>query len=282
MSKVWFVTGANSGIGAGIGAGIVNAALEAGNRVVATGRSMAKLRDAFPHADDRSLALVEFDVNQEGHAYAAVAKAVALFGNVDVLVSNAGFCVLGNFEDLASADFERQMATNFYGAVHVLHAALPVMRQQRSGHIFMISSVAGGVGMSQCSAYSASKFALEGLSMAVAAEVEQFGIDLTIVEPGFFRTSFLNQNNFEAVDTRIDDYATEGSARNGYAAYDGNQPGDPDKLGEALLTINAMDTPLKLFVAGSDAIGMLKPPAEERLRAISAQVELSNSTDGAF
>ncbi len=278
MSKVWFVTGANSGIGAGI----VNAALTAGNRVVATGRSMAKLRDAFPQADNRSLALVELDVTDEGQAYAAIAKAVELFGTVDVLVSNAGFCVLGNFEDLTAADFERQMATNFYGAVHVMHAVLPVMRQQRSGHIFTISSVAGGVGMNQCSAYSASKFALEGLSMAVAAEVEQFGIDLTIVEPGFFRTSFLNQNNYEAIDTRIDDYATEGSAREGYAAYDGNQPGDPAKLGEAMLTINAMDKPVTLFVAGSDAIGMLKPRAEERLRAISAQVELSHSTDGAF
>ncbi len=278
MSKVWFVTGANSGIGAGI----VNAALQAGNRVVATGRSMDKLRAAFPDADDQSLALVELDVTDEGQAYAAVAKAVALFGTVDVLVSNAGFCVLGNFEDLSAADFERQMATNFYGAVHVMHAVLPVMRQQRSGHIFTISSVAGGVGMSQCSAYSASKFALEGLSMAVAAEVRQFGIDLTIVEPGFFRTSFLNQNNYQAVDTRIDDYATQGSARDGYAAYDGNQPGDPNKLGEALLTIEAMDEPVKLFVAGSDAIGMLKPPAEERLRAISAQVALSHSTDGAF
>ena len=278
MSKVWFVTGANSGIGAGI----VNAALQAGNRVVATGRSMDKLRAAFPDADDQSLALVELDVTDEGQACAAVAKAVALFGTVDVLVSNAGFCVLGNFEDLSAADFERQMATNFYGAVHVMHAVLPVMRQQRSGHIFTISSVAGGVGMSQCSAYSASKFALEGLSMAVAAEVRQFGIDLTIVEPGFFRTSFLNQNNYQAVDTRIDDYATQGSARDGYAAYDGNQPGDPNKLGEALLTIEAMDEPVKLFVAGSDAIGMLKPPAEERLRAISAQVALSHSTDGAF
>jgi len=278
MSKIWFVTGANSGIGAGI----VNASLKAGNRVVATGRSMDKLRAAFPDANDQSLALVELDVTDEGQAYAAVAKAVELFGTIDVLVSNAGFCVLGNFEDLAAADFGRQMATNFYGAVHVMHAVLPVMRQQRSGHIFTISSVAGGVGMSQCSAYSASKFALEGLSMAVAAEVEQFGINMTIVEPGFFRTSFLNQNNYEAVDTRIDDYATQGSARDGYAAYDGNQPGDPAKLGEAVLTIEAMDEPLKLFVAGSDAIGMLKPPAEERLRAIVAQVVLSYSTDGTF
>jgi len=278
MSKVWFVTGANSGIGAGI----VNAALQAGNRVVATGRSIEKLRAAFPNADDRSLALVELDVTEEGQAYSAVAKAVELFGVIDVLVSNAGFCVLGNFEDLSAADFERQLATNFYGAVHVLHAVLPVMRKQRSGHVFMISSVAGGVGMSQCSAYSASKFALEGLSMAVAAEVEQFGIDVTVVEPGFFRTSFLNQNNYEAVDTRIDDYAAEGSARDSYAAYDGNQPGDPGKLGQALLTIEAMEEPIKLFVAGSDAIGMLKPVAEKRLGAITAQTELSSSTDGTF
>lgn len=278
MSKVWFVTGANSGIGAGV----VNAALQAGHRVVATGRNMEKLRAAFPNADNQSLALVQLDVTEEGQAYAAVAKAVELFGAIDVLVSNAGFCVLGNFEDLSAADFERQMATNFYGAVHVMHAVLPVMRAQRSGHIFAISSVAGGIGMNQCSAYSASKFALEGLSMAIAAEVEQFGIGVTIVEPGFFRTSFLDQTNYEAVDTRIDDYASQGSARESYAAYNGNQPGDPAKLGDALLTIQAMDKPLKLFVAGSDAIGMLQPAAEERLQAIAGKVELSSSTDGAF
>ena len=149
------------------------------------------------------------------------------------------------------------------------------------GHVINISSVAGAVGMNHCSAYSASKFAVEGLSMAVGAEVERFGIKMTVVEPGFFRTSFLNPQNAAVIETTIEDYAAQGSARDAYAAYDGTQLGDPLKLGEALLQIVAMDTPPKLFVAGSDAIEMLRPVAEERLRAIDACIELSRSTDGA-
>lgn len=277
MSKVWFVTGANSGIGAGI----VKAALASGARVVATGRNMEKLRDTYPEEND-ALALVALDVTDKDQALAAVATAVDKFGTIDVVVSNAGFCVLGNFEDLSVADFERQFATNFYGAVNVLHAALPVLRQQRSGHVINISSVAGGIGMAQCAAYSASKFALEGLSQSVAAEVEQFGVHVTVVEPGFFRTSFLNEANYDVVDTEISDYATEGSARDSYAAYNGNQPGNPDKLGEALVAINAMETPLKLFLAGSDSVGMLQPAAEARLAAITAEADRSAITDGGF
>lgn len=276
MSKIWFVTGANSGIGAGI----VTAALQAGDRVVATGRSLGKLHAAFPAGESDALAFVELDVTDEAQAKAAVAKAVELFGRIDVVVNNAGYCVLGNFEDLSASDIQRQLDTNFFGTVHVLHAALPVLRQQRSGHVINVSSVAGAVGMNHCSAYSASKFALEGLSMAVGAEVERFGIKVTVVEPGFFRTSFLNQQNAAVVETTIDDYAAQGSARDSYAAYDGTQLGDPLKLGEALQAIVAMEAPPKLFAAGSDAIEMLRPAAEERLRAIDGNVELSRSTDG--
>jgi NAD(P)-dependent dehydrogenase (short-subunit alcohol dehydrogenase family) len=275
MSKIWLVTGASSGIGAGI----VKAALQAGERVVATGRSMEKLRAEFPEGEHDSLALIELDVTDKEQATAAVADAVERFGRIDVVVNNAGYCVLGNFEDLTAADFGRQLDTNFFGVVHVLHAALPVMRKQRAGHIINISSVAGAVGMAHCSAYSASKFALEGLSMAVAAEVERFGIKVTIVEPGFFRTDFLNKRNAVVIDSKIKDYAGHGTTREAYAAYDGTQLGDPLKLGHALLEIAAMETPLKLFIAGSDAIEMLRPAAEDRLRAITRNVDLSCSTD---
>jgi NAD(P)-dependent dehydrogenase (short-subunit alcohol dehydrogenase family) len=277
MSKVWFVTGANSGIGEGA----VRAALDAGDRVVATGRNLEKLRATFPETDDR-LALMKLDVTDETQARVVVASAVERFGRIDVLVNSAGFCVLGFFEDLRTADFQNQFATNLFGAVHVMHAVLPVMRAQRSGHVINISSVAGGVGMTHCSAYSASKFALEGLSMAVGAEVERFGIHMTVVEPGFFRTKFLDSKNAEVVESRIEDYASGGSAREAYDAYDGAQLGDPLKLGRMLVEIVGMATPLKLFVAGSDAVAMLKPVAEERLRAITGALDLSNATDGTF
>jgi NAD(P)-dependent dehydrogenase (short-subunit alcohol dehydrogenase family) len=274
--KTWFVTGANSGIGAGV----ARAALAAGHRVVVTGRNMEKLRAAFPNGDDAALALIQLDVTDAQQAKSAIVKAVERFGRIDVLVNNAGNSVLGNFEDLRVADFEKQLNTNFYGVVHVLHAALPVLRKQRAGHIINISSVAGGVGLVHCSAYSASKFAVEGLSMAIAAEVERFGIKVTIVEPGFFRTNLLDARNAEVIDSTIDDYANDGTTSETWATYDGTQNGDPLKLGHALVAIAAMDEPPKLFLAGSDAVDVLLPVAQARVRAIEENRVLSASTDG--
>jgi NAD(P)-dependent dehydrogenase (short-subunit alcohol dehydrogenase family) len=276
MSKVWFVTGANSGIGAGI----AKAALKAGDRVVATGRNLDKLRAAFDGVAGERLALVQLDVTDETKAQAAVAEAVERFGRIDVLVNNAGYSLLGNFEELTVADFEGMLATNFYGVLKVMRAALPVMRKQRSGHVINISSVAGVAAFKHCSAYSASKFAVEGMSLAVAAEVEQFGIKLTVVEPGFFRTSLLDHNNARYAESTITDYASEGSARDMWSAYHGKQQGDPDKLGATLVRITRMENPPKIFVAGSDAVQAITPAVEERLKSLRDNASLSGSTDG--
>lgn len=276
MGKVWLVTGANSGIGEGI----AKAALRSGDRVVATARNMQKLRAAFAGRDTPALASVQLDISDATQAAAAVAQAVARFGRIDVLVNNAGNSYLGNFEALTNADIAKQMDTNFFGVVNMLRAALPVMRAQRAGHVINISSVAGAVGLKHCAAYSASKFAVEGLSMSVAAEVEPFGIKMTIVEPGFFRTSLIDPNNAKFAETTIEDYAAEGSTRETWAAYDGTQQGDPAKLGEALVKIAAMDEPLKLYLAGSDAVAVIEPVVAERLRMIRDNAVFSASTDG--
>ncbi|WP_449467036.1 SDR family oxidoreductase [Stenotrophomonas humi] len=276
MNKIWFVTGANSGIGAGI----VKAALDSGDTVVAAGRNMERLQSAFAGIDSDRLALVQLDVTDKTQAERAIDDAVTRFGRLDVVVNNAGIAILGYFEALSTSDFERQLAPNLYGVINVLHAALPVMRKQRAGHIINISSMAGAAGGKQGSAYSASKFALEGLSMALAAEVEDFGIHVTIVEPGFFRSKLLDTSNAGFIDTDIGDYDTGASARETWAPYDGTQNGDPLKLGKALVKIAAMDEPLKLFLAGSDAVAGLLPVVEERLKAIKDNRELSSSTDG--
>lgn len=276
MNKTWFVTGANSGIGAGI----VRAILASGDNVVAAGRNLDKLRSAFADIDSDRLALVQLDVTDKARAEKAINEAVARFGRIDVVVNNAGIAILGYFEALSASDFERQLAPNLYGVINVLHAVLPVLRKQRAGHIINISSMAGAAGGKQGSAYSASKFALEGLSLALAAEVEEFGIHVTIVEPGFFRSKLLDTGNASFVDTGIEDYDDGTSARETWAPYDGRQNGDPVKLGNALVKIAAMDKPLKLFLAGSDAVEGLLPVAEERLRAIKDNRELSSSTDG--
>jgi NAD(P)-dependent dehydrogenase (short-subunit alcohol dehydrogenase family) len=279
MSKVWFITGA----GSGIGAGAAKAALKAGDRVVATGRHVQKLRNALRDVASENLEVLQLDVSDEVQATTAVDQAVKRFGRIDVALNSAGYSLLGNFEELGTQDIERQFATNFWGVMYVMRAALPVMRKQRSGHLINISSVAGVVGLKHCGAYGASKFAVEGLSLAVAEEVEKFGIKVTVVEPGFFRTELLAAANVKWPSNRIDDYAAaEESAQEMWAPYAGRQPGDPEKLGQVLVKLAGMETPPRVFVAGSDAIAAVAPTVEARLKAVNAFEELSKSTDGSF
>jgi NAD(P)-dependent dehydrogenase (short-subunit alcohol dehydrogenase family) len=276
MSKVWFITGA----GSGIGAGAARAALKAGDRVVATGRNVQKLRNALRDVASKNLEVLQLDVSDEAQATTAVDQAVKRFGRIDVVLNNAGYSLLGNFEELGTQDIQRQFATNFWGVMYVMRAALPVMRKQRSGHLINISSVAGVVGLKHCGAYGATKFAVEGLSLAVAEEVDKFGIKVTVVEPGFFRTDLLDAANVKWPSNRIDDYAaTEVGAEEMWSPYAGKQPGDPDKLGEVLVKLAGMKTPPRMFVAGGDAIAVVAPAVEARLKAVHALEELSTSTD---
>jgi len=274
-NKVWFVTGA----GSGIGAGIVKAALKAGDRVVATGRNLDKVRKAFDGLIDENLAFVQLDVTVETQAHEAVAQAVQRFGHIDVLVNNAGYSLLGNFEELSIPAMESLFATNFWGVANVMRAVLPVMRKQRSGHIINISSTAGAVGLKHCSAYSATKFAVEGLSLATATEVDQFGIKIALVEPGFFLTDLLAANRARYADSTIADYAAEGPAQAIWSPYDGKQTGSPDKLGNALVKLTNMPNPPQVFVAGSDGLAMAIPAVEARLKDMHDHDALSRSTD---
>ncbi len=278
MSKVWFVTGAGTGIGAGVG----NAVLRNGDRIVATGRNLDKVRAAYAEMNEDRIAFVQLDVTDEGQVKTAVEAAIERFDRIDVLVNNAAYCLLGNFEEITPVEIERQFATNFYGAAHVIRAVLPAMRRQRSGHIFNISSVGGAVGMRHASAYGATKFALEGLSESVAEEVGRFGIKVTVVEPGFFRTALLAPQHVRWARNSIDDYADEGSTEAMWSPYNGAQPGDPAKLGDALVTIANMETPPKLFAAGSDSLAMITLAVEARMNALRVNEVLSRSTDGTF
>ena len=278
MSKVWFVTGA----GSGIGAATARAALRAGDRVVATGRNLDKVRNALCDFAGENLAFARLDVADEAQAKAAVDEAMKAYGRIDVLVNNAGYSLLGNFEELRSVDIQQHISTNFYGVMHVMRAVLPVMRKRRSGRIINVSSLAGIAGFAHCGAYSAAKFAVEGLSASVAHEVEPFGIRIVVVEPGFFRTDLLDVHNAKYAGNSIEDYAAAGNAEEMWSGYDGKQQGDPEKLGDILVKIARMDNPPKQFVAGSDALAVAKPVLEARLEELRAYEELSRSTDGAF
>lgn len=277
MSKVWFITGA----GRGIGADIARAALATGDKVVATGRSLAQLRDAFGNADPQRIALVQLDVADEAQAAPAVAAAVERFGRIDVLVNNAAYGLLGRLEEVSAADIAQQFAVNVHGVMHMLRASLPVLRRQRAGHVINISSIAGVTGFNGASVYCATKFAIEGLTSSLALEVAPLGIKVTAVEPGFFRTEFLDPSSVRYGATVIEDYAAQGSIEQSYGAYKGKQLGDPVKLAAAVLELAAMDAPPRRFLAGSDALAMAETEVDTRRVEMAAMAALSRSTDHA-
>jgi NAD(P)-dependent dehydrogenase (short-subunit alcohol dehydrogenase family) len=278
MSKVWFVTGAS----AGIGAAVVEAALEAGDRVVATARNVDKLRSAIGQPASDRLAYVPLDVASEQQAARAVAAAVETFGRVDVLVNNAGYSVIGNLESMTTAQIQQQLATNFYGVLYTMRAVLPVMRRQGSGRIINLSSMAGVIGYPTVGAYAAAKFAVEGLSLSVAQEVKRFGIEVTLVEPGFFRTDLLAPQSVVFGELAVEGYDSPAAVKAQWQSYHGAQSGDPVKLGRALVKIAEMESPPKQFYAGSDAVAGITADLEARLAEVEKHKELSASTDGNF
>jgi len=277
MSKVWFITGA----GRGIGAHLAHAALAAGDKVVAAARSLAQLNTTFADADPARIALIELDVADAAQAPAAIQAAVARFGRIDVLVNNAAYGLLGNFEELSSEEIDQQFGVNVFGVMHVLRAALPVLRGQRGGHVINISSIAGRTGFDGAAVYCATKYAIEGLSSSLALELGKFGIHVTSVEPGFFRTDFLDQSSVRYASQLIDDYAAHGSVENAYGAYHGKQPGDPAKLATVIVQLAGMDNPPRHFLAGSDALAMAHAEVDARLSEMHGMAELSRSTDHA-
>src|SRR3954447_21348785 len=278
MSKVWFITGASSGIGTAL----VRAALAAGDRVVATARNLEKLRSAIDQPASERLAFVPLDVASEEQARGAVAAAVEKYGRIDVLVNNAGYCLMGDLESLTTEQIERQFATNFYGVLYVMRAALPVMRRQGSGRIFNVTSMAGVIGYGGGSAYAASKFAVEGLSLSVAQEVERFGIKVTVVEPGFFRTDLLAPQSVVFGEVAIDGYDAPAAIKANWQTYNGTQSGDPAKLGKALVQLAAMESPPRQFFAGSDAVEGITADLQARLAEVQLHKGLSATIDGNF
>jgi NAD(P)-dependent dehydrogenase (short-subunit alcohol dehydrogenase family) len=275
--KVWFVTGATRGIGAEI----VKAALAAGEHVVATGRNRDQIAATFKEHSDRLLS-VELDVTKELHAFAAAEAAVARFGRIDVLVNNAGYGQLGMFEENTVTEIQRQFDTNVFGLFHVTRAVLPVMRKQRSGRIFNLSSMAGMIGFPAAAIYCSSKFAIEGFSESLALDVADFGIRVTIVEPGFTRTDFLESSSLRYGTRQVAGYEeTSPKLRAQYASYNGKQSGDPVKLAAAMLTLANSENPPLRFASGSDAFeGMTSKLASVQSELHNYQ-KLSTSIDHA-
>ena len=247
--KVWLVTGASRGIGAEI----AKAALAAGDKVIATARKVKGLKGSLGGGDN--IFAVKMDVTKEKKVKQAVDEALEHFGRIDVLVNNAGFGLLGAVEEASAEEVEEIYGTNVFGLLHVTRAVLPAMRQQRSGHVINISSVAGYRSAAGWGLYCSTKFAVEGISEALHEELAPLRIHVTVVEPGYFRTDFLDSSSLRDTETSIADYAEMvGKLREFATGRNHQQAGDPKKLGEALVQlVNAPEPPLRLPL-GTDAL----------------------------
>jgi NAD(P)-dependent dehydrogenase (short-subunit alcohol dehydrogenase family) len=271
-AKTWFITGASSGFGRAF----AEHALAQGHNVVATARKIAALDELTSTAPDRVLTLA-LDVTRPGDAKAAIEAAVARFGRIDVLINNAGYGLVGAFEETPDAELRALMDTNFFGAMNVTRAALPTLRAQRSGAIVNISSMGGQLSFPGFSAYSAAKFAIEGVSEALAQEMAPFGVKVLIVEPGQFRTNLAGpgMRHMPVMEAYRD---VVGGTREFARTMDGTQEGDPHKAAAAMESaLEADDTPLRLAL-GADAVDAIRAHSETLLKDLAAWETLARDT----
>jgi len=272
--RVWFITGASTGFGRLLAEEV----LKAGGKVVATARKLdnvANLEARYP----RTAMALALDVTDAGQVDSAVTQAFAKFGQVDVLVNNAGYGVAGAIEEVSEAEFMPMFETNVFGLLQVTRAFLPHLRKQRSGHILNLSSIGGVVGGPGIGFYNATKFAVEGISEALAAELAPLGIRVTIIEPGPFRTDFLGRSGVLAA-TRIADYDnTAGNMRKYFAENDGKQKGDPLRAVHAMMqVVESPEPPLRLLL-GASALQRLRGKLSNWEREISAWEQVTVGAD---
>ncbi|MCP2335925.1 oxidoreductase [Actinomadura rupiterrae] len=272
--RVWLITGATSGFGRAI----AEAALGAGDVVVAAARRPEALDDLVAAHPDRVRA-IRLDVTDQAAITAAVAEAVLWHGRIDVLVNNAGRGMLGAVEETTDRELREQMELHFFGPAALVRAVLPHMRRQGTGAVVQMSSMGGRMSFPGAGAYSASKHALEGLTLALVGEVAGFGIKTLIVEPGAFRTSFAGTGAL-AQTAEMPEYAdVVGPVRRNLPASDGNQPGDPAKAAAAILAaLDADETPLRLPL-GADALDAIEAAAARDRADAAAWEKVARGTD---
>ena len=271
-TPTWFITGASSGFGDAF----ARYALAEGFHVVATARDTAKLSSIADLAPERVL-VERLDVTQPEEATAAVHAAVRRFGRIDVLINNAGYGIVGAIEETPDAELRAQMETNFFGAVAVTRAALPTLRAQGSGAIVNISSLGGQLSVPGFGAYSASKFALEGMSEALSAELAPFGIKVLIVEPGAFRTNLAGAA-MKHMPVLAPYREVVGGTRDFARSMHESQQGDPMKAAEAIaIALAAERTPLRLQL-GTDAVEAVRAHSEQLLSDLRAWQAIAADT----
>jgi len=273
QSQVWLITGSSRGLGQQL----AQAVLAAGHRLVATARQPQQLQALADRYGDR-VVTVALDVTDAAAAQRAVQTAVERFGRLDVLVNNAGYGNIAPVEEADEADFRAQIDTNFYGVFNVTRAALPLLRRQGGGHIIQISTIGARLGVPGLSAYHTAKWAVEGFSESLAKEIAPFGVKLTMVEPGGFRTDWAG-SSMTIAPIGAAYQPTLGPMLDYLQQHNGHQPGDPAKAAQAILQLAALEKPPLRLLLGSDAVHLAGQVLAERAAEDAAFRALSLSTD---
>lgn len=271
--KVWFITGASKGMGLEI----TKAVLNNGDRVIATSRNVDTLLEKIDGHKDHILPMA-LDITDEKAVEDAISKGIAWFGRIDVVVNNAGYNLLGNIEELSATEFRQTMNVNVFAMAHIIRKVLPYLRRQGSGHIINTSSMMGYMSYPGNGSYSASKFAVIGLSEALAQEVAPFGIKVTILAPGTFRTNFMSEDSLNVAKNKISVYNLAKQVEL-FTGFDGQQLGDPKKLADVVLKIPEMQNPPLHLPLGSDSYHAIQETFSNGVREMEKWKALSLSTD---
>ncbi|TAJ47566.1 MAG: SDR family oxidoreductase [Herbiconiux sp.] len=272
---VWFVTGASRGLGLAL----VKHLLGRGDQVAATTRSPERLRAALTGAETANLLPLEVSLTDEAQVSAAIAQATERFGRIDVVVNNAGYGILGAVEDTSTDDIRTLFDVQLIGTWSVVRGVLPQMRASGSGHIINVSSIVGLLAFPGWGLYSAAKFAIEGLSEALAAEVAGFGIGVTVVEPGYFDTAFLTDDSLVLTDGSSNAYPAILDMIAAHKEMPGTQPGDPARAAAAFVVIAQRENGPLHQQLGSDSSGLAEGKADSLKADVIAGRELARSTD---
>lgn len=272
--RVWFITGCSTGFGRLL----ADEVLKSGGKVVATARKPEQIADLEQKYPENAKVLA-LDVTDQVQVDSAVAAAIRRFGRVDVLVNNAGYGVAGAVEEVSETELRPMYETNVFGLLRVTRALLPHLRERRSGHILNLSSIGGVTASPGWGLYQSTKFAVEGLSEALAAEVEPLGIHVTIIEPGPFRTDFLGRSGVEAAKHIADYDATAGNARTYLNSQSGKQRGDPARAVQAMIkVVESPDPPLRLLL-GAGALERLRGKLDNWQKEIAAWESTTTGAD---
>lgn len=271
-TKTWFITGASKGFGLAL----VKQLLAAGQKVAATSRNIAELikavgitsPDFFP---------VEVDLTDEDSVGCAIHNTKKTFGRIDVVINNAGYGIGGSIEELSNEETRDNFDVNVFGTINVIRMVLPYMRYQQSGHIINISSIAGFAPGTGWSVYAGTKFAVEGLSTVLAEDVREFGIKVTVVAPGAFRTSFLTPESVTIAKNQMEEYTAVRASMDKYLSMDGQQAGDPEKAAEAIIRVAQMENPPLHLLLGGDAYDRAMAQLEKLEKEFRFNEELSRS-----